>query len=205
MISAFLRNIVFRILLALQNLNLMSDQAWLQAMLSEMDMIESHSEALVFGLGCIRATAFTYLKRQRFEPLLRCSLIGFIFAWAAAKAYFIFALLTKSNRLDVLPIWIIGTLGLAGLAYGLSALSLCARRYAVFGMFLLSALAINSLFFGFAQFQFIQAGADRPESLTWYLAVVSEEYLMWIAILLAGSLGFILKNYDGVRLALRSS
>lgn len=135
---------------------------------------------------------------QKFEPLIRHVLILAALAWASAKIYFIVMIYEKSDAtLSVgQPIWLYVAFGIAAISYAGITFSLFRKEYLLFGFFLFAALATNTLMFSVVQFQFLIADIVSTKSLTWYLAIVSEEYFMWTAFLTGAFVIIALKNFN---------
>ena len=175
---------------------------WIRAMAAETRSIKSDFGALEFALGSFIAITKETLRMQRFEPVVRWFLVCSSLAWAAGKIYLVVALWEKSVAT---PLWLTAILALAAVVYAASAFSLLTKKYLLFCVFLVLALATNSALFGFAQFQFLLVDFQPAESLTWYFAVISEEYFMWTAMLFGALVILALKNFDRAKAALLPS
>lgn len=179
-------------------------QLWTQAMAAELDRIGSDWEALDFALGCLAAIGWETLRMRKFEPLIRWLLAFGVLAWAVAKVYLIVILSLKDGSAVslALPDWIWATLSGAALLYAGAALALFAGRYLAFGLCLTCALAVISIQFGLAQWQFIRADFQPAEDLMWFFALISEDYFVWTAFLVGTAVMLFLKTCCRGRIAL---
>ena len=138
---------------------------------------------------------------KKFEPVVRWMLILIALAWAAAKIYLLSSIIENATGVveNTTPVWLHAILIMAAFCYAGTAYSLIKTKYLLFGLFLIAALATNSALFALTQFQFLRLDFQPVEKLTWFFAVISEEYFMWISILFGAAIMLVLRNFDRAR------
>ncbi len=173
-------------------------RSWTLAMAVEIKYIKSDWEALNFAIGCFATMFMENLKMKKFEPLVRWILASCALAWATAKIYLLAALFENSGDVtdNVVPLWLYVILIAAAFSYAGLAFSLFKKKHLLVGVFFVAALATNSVLFALTQVQFLLLNFQPTEKLTWFFAIISEEYFMWTAILFGAAIMLVLKNLD---------
>ena len=180
---------------------------WATAMATELDYIPSDFAALEFSIGCLFASLKENIRMQRYEPLLRWFLAICILFWAMAKGYLLIAVTGHDAQPTnfAAPNWfILATIG-SGIAYGSGAYFLFGKKFLSFGVMLVCALIINSATLGINALQYGKTGFQGTDNLTFFLALISEDYFIWSAILLGIAGIWAFKNSDHLRNTLSRS
>ena len=154
---------------------------WVRAMTAEIDSIQPPKDAVIFAIGCYLALMKETFRMLSYEKPLRIILALAAISWAGAKAYLALSLFQRGGiESSLLNLFLlIGALTLSGVSYLALATALFRDKYISAGIFAMGALMANAVFFAVTHFNFVILKMVNSVSLTWYFAVVCEEYFVW--------------------------